>query len=995
MALELLHKFIEELTFDVVCQRETVRLGKLGEHLREIFGRSPKSFSDCHVYFQGDESPKNLPKSLRPFVQSIPHLQVDHESVKISESPDGQRAVMAWRSSREVGNARYRSDILKCASQFLLHNSLGPINPSQIIDDRGNTLLHLVAGLPSNTEFFDRQNQVYLGLLVRNGADLRVRNRQGFTPIQVLCRRTRVDDQPSRQVRSAVWPAKNRARMLEAMIIAEMRVSKDERESCAMVPGPNGNILHEWVLSSVKAENVGDELLLGRLIVDQLGIPAASTSYEGCTPLHYAYDDEVFEFLLRKEPHEHRNSVGETPLLSVIKRGIVDGKNRDKLLRASGRLSNSIERIISMIWKLNLSVLARDRQGNHAIDVLLRSLMDGTYEAGEIQQVCATLESLFKAACPSRDLIAKNKVNPTAMVNTIIDCIESIYAGNLDQDKELVDVSSLLNVMDMLLENGANPNHVVHGTDATTFLHKCCSMQGIPVNVADKLISILRTQGAKGCVVDGKGLTPQQILMRRDGPGITELLMTLNGTRPKKLLKVQFGTEIHRKALEDLCVSGHTTVECYRYDPAVCIGRGAIGRVFPAIDERGKRGVALKRIEKDYNDKTVKTEIQALCKLGECKQIVDYFHIIDNDPLFYYIVLELMEGDLADLIHHQRPALNNDSTVVKLVGDAVEGLKYLHKQPNGGILHRDLKPGNVLYTNVPELCLKLSDFGLAKDTTVDSTLTTTSGHSLTGTRGWMAPELVSRQQTRHTKETDIFSLGLVLHFLMSKGKHPFDVERSVLTKDTASAQRLLPHKLEQAIISGTDYMDLHELAPAGYDLLKRLLSLEMGDRPNAAIIDTHCFFWDVHKKVQFLMAVGDQPELAKPYKHAGSGVCKLLESTKLATRLRDIPWDTVIPDLYNGVTQGKYHYDTTSLTHLVRFFRNAFAHEEEQSSQRKAELKCNIFFRKFPSLLLTVWGIVLGQRWHEPKPNRERQRIQRALSMQNTSAASTTDPSFS
>ncbi len=103
----------------------------------------------------------------------------------------------------------------------------------------------------------------------------------------------------------------------------------------------------------------------------------------------------------------------------------------------------------------------------------------------------------------------------------------------------------------------------------------------------------------------------------------------------------------------------------------------------------------------------------------------------------------------------------------------INGLAFLHAND---IIHRDLKPGNILYTTDPTLHFKIGDFGLAKNISTSSTMTSTGGSGVAmvpGTRCWMAPELVSKKPREHTEQSDIFSLGLVLHYLLTLGKHPF------------------------------------------------------------------------------------------------------------------------------------------------------------------------------------------------------------------------------
>ena len=976
MAL-FLHRAVGELILNIICDGGSVSPAKLGSELKGILGYSPKTFLNlAAVHDEHDGIIENtLPGSLLRYLDSIPYLSVFDNVVKLN----GEGVFMAWEYSKRLGVVDCRSALLIEACKVLFENVRGQKDPNRK-GRSGNTLLHLVAALPSNSEFYDRKNKEYLTLLLKNGADPRVKNDDDLTPLHIVAGRLKLDSsRVSSQARESpvVWSCNSRCKQLEVLTSKDIFL-KAEFESCINVRGRDGNnILHEWVLASLTTQDTHKEIALGEFILSLSVLPNVRND-AGSTPLHCAYDVELFKFLISNGSiHERYNDDGDTPLLSVVKHGIVRGKNCTKLLqqpvRSDGDGPSPIEKIISIVSAQNQNLLARDRNGNHVIDILLESVH--LYQPAMLACVCKTLRSLIEC-CSAQALNEENKV-PVTPVEAVFGSIVNTYEDVLDE----VDVYPLLDVMNALLEKGANPN-VVRGRNESTLLHKCCRYDFLPSEIATQLIRILREHGADPDQRNRLGKTPQEVLRQRRCFEIS-LLKALRDTQPKTTVKVDFKTKVHLKVLQKLCVSSPRKVRCYRYDPAVSIGEGAMGKVFPAIDENGRREVALKRVHKDYQEKGVAREIRALCKLAKYKQVVDCYSIVDSEPDFHFIVLELMEGDLADLILQEKRALADSSTMAKLVSDMVKGLSYLHNQTPQPILHCDLKSGNVLYTNVPNLRLKLADFGLAKDLTGYSSLATTTGHSLAGTRGWMAPELVSRKQTSHTMESDVFSLGLVCHFLMSNGKHPFDARGTVLRKQPASAQGVLPHELEQSILIGTPHMNEGALGPAGHNLLKQVLTKEIKDRPKVALIGGHCFFWSNQKKIQFLMAVGDQKELAQSRKHQGDSFILRLETTPLARRFINNPWSMQIPDLHHEMVSAwkPKNYDTTSLVDLVRFFRNAYAHEEERSSSRKADLMSNIFFEKFPDLLLTVWATVLQTGWNQPNPNRDRQRIKRALEL--------------
>jgi serine/threonine protein kinase len=140
-------------------------------------------------------------------------------------------------------------------------------------------------------------------------------------------------------------------------------------------------------------------------------------------------------------------------------------------------------------------------------------------------------------------------------------------------------------------------------------------------------------------------------------------------------------------------------------------------------------------------------------------------------------VLELCAGTLTDYCEkkYNGPALPLDGRVLYQIAN---GLHYIHSQ---NLVHRDVKPDNILISKTTPVQMKLSDFGFVKKTSSRGTFTQQSG--LKGTLIWMAPEILellnhssdstSEELPRGSIQSDTFAAGCVFFYVLTRGKHPF------------------------------------------------------------------------------------------------------------------------------------------------------------------------------------------------------------------------------
>ena len=208
-----------------------------------------------------------------------------------------------------------------------------------------------------------------------------------------------------------------------------------------------------------------------------------------------------------------------------------------------------------------------------------------------------------------------------------------------------------------------------------------------------------------------------------------------------------------------------------RYEVIRELGRGAMGTVFMARDTALGRLVALKTFRAPFAEGADPQDSGVLRRrsLREAQRagtlshpsvitIYDVVEIPEDDS--FYIVMEYVEGQALDARMRERGPMKLGE-VAPLVAQIASALDHLHAR---GIVHRDVKPGNVLVT--PEGRVKITDFGIARSEDPAATLDT----DIYGTPYYMAPEQVQGKPV--DARTDVFALGVVLYEMLT-GTRPF------------------------------------------------------------------------------------------------------------------------------------------------------------------------------------------------------------------------------
>ncbi len=232
-----------------------------------------------------------------------------------------------------------------------------------------------------------------------------------------------------------------------------------------------------------------------------------------------------------------------------------------------------------------------------------------------------------------------------------------------------------------------------------------------------------------------------------------------------------------------------------RYRPVRPLGSGGSGSVWLALDEQNGLDVALKIIPRE-GKAAARAEREALAarrlRHDRCVRAYDVGH----DSGHVYIAYEYVPGrTMRDAI---RSGALADHDAVEAAAQVLDALAHAHR---AGIVHRDVKPANILLEDRDEIAVRLLDFGLAQ---FDGADTLTAVGDVPGTLAYIAPERLAGADA--TPESDVWSVGVLLWETLTD-RHPFwgmpiqEVARAIQTgaPPLASERRGLPRRLVNAV----------------------------------------------------------------------------------------------------------------------------------------------------------------------------------------------------
>jgi len=238
-------------------------------------------------------------------------------------------------------------------------------------------------------------------------------------------------------------------------------------------------------------------------------------------------------------------------------------------------------------------------------------------------------------------------------------------------------------------------------------------------------------------------------------------------------IQIDAGSHAQRAGLDFLSPPSHPEMlgRLGRYEIERVIGSGGMGVVLKAFDTELNRPVAIKVLAQHLAHsgaarQRFARESRAIAAVVH--EHVVAIHNVETDDEHPFLVMQYVAGEsLQSRVDREGPL---DSKEVMRIGiQAAAGLAAAHEQ---GVIHRDVKPANILLEQGIERIL-ITDFGLAR--TVDDASLTHTG-IVAGTPHYMSPEQANGDTADH--RTDLFSLGSVLYF-MATGRPPFRAERAM------------------------------------------------------------------------------------------------------------------------------------------------------------------------------------------------------------------------
>lgn len=317
-----------------------------------------------------------------------------------------------------------------------------------------------------------------------------------------------------------------------------------------------------------------------------------------------------------------------------------------------------------------------------------------------------------------------------------------------------------------------------------------------------------------------------------------------------------------------------------RYEIREILGEGGMARVYKAFDNQENRMVAIKILKDEFlsNDEFLrrfKNESKAIAMLSH-QNIVNVYDVSFGD-LIQYIVMEYIEGiTLKEYIENEGSLRWKDA-----VHFTIQILKALQHAHDKGIVHRDVKPQNIMV--LADGTIKVTDFGIARFSRSDQRTITDKA---IGSVHYISPEQARGEKT--DEKTDIYSVGVMLYEMLT-GKLPFQAE-SAVSVAIMQLQRdpQLPTEINASIPLGLEQITMHAMQKSQdkrYQTASEMLC-DLGNfRKDPSMSFNYNYFVD-DSPTRFVGGVVDAPEEKAPKKTTAqkekSGILPILTGIAIA-----------------------------------------------------------------------------------------------------------------
>ncbi len=266
------------------------------------------------------------------------------------------------------------------------------------------------------------------------------------------------------------------------------------------------------------------------------------------------------------------------------------------------------------------------------------------------------------------------------------------------------------------------------------------------------------------------------------------------------------------------------------YEVESVVGAGGLGILYRARQLRLDRSVALKLVEADVASHPVvrerlRREARAVASLDH-PNVVPLYEAGEQDGTVYIVTRWVNGTELGTLIQREGPL--GPDRAARFASQIAAALAVAHEQ---GLIHRDVKPSNVLVT--PEDHVYLTDFGLAKRAETEAGLT--AADQVLGTVDYVAPEQIEGSEP--DARSDVYSLGCVTYEMLT-GEPPFAAHKGGMAKMWAQVNAEVTPLTERR----------SDMPPPLDDLVRRAMDKDPGARPTAEQFERRA-----------LRAIGEEP----------------------------------------------------------------------------------------------------------------------------------------